>query len=282
MICTHRIYKGEDVEFHIPFDVEDYTNLQIEFTTNGDYKVEAEEWAIEDGVIYVHFYGGDLDILPDGVIRETLTYELDGEDKVEQYTTNLYLKTPVGYSAMTPQDIYESGYTAGQEDCSGYTDCSSAITEAYQSGYTAGYEAGQAECSGGTEGKINAFNFKIMNVTGFELPYIPLNYKFDGNSIAVEFANIDVPTQNHVEFSAIVDYDADFTAPTSFSFEYMTDAFNTYFTEGWEPYDFTINGEATREGSTITYRGGFPLCISSYSAAPKVDNPDITVITINF
>lgn len=38
---------------------------------------------------------------------------------------------------------FESGYTSGQADCpecSGGTDCSSAITEAYQSGYTAGVD----------------------------------------------------------------------------------------------------------------------------------------------
>lgn len=50
------------------------------------------------------------------------------------------------------QEGYQSGYTAGLNDCSGSTpcDCSSAVTEAYESGYTEGYQSGytqgQAEC----------------------------------------------------------------------------------------------------------------------------------------
>lgn len=40
---------------------------------------------------------------------------------------------------------YDEGYADGQADCP-ECDCSSAVTEAYQSGYTEGYNQGQADC----------------------------------------------------------------------------------------------------------------------------------------
>ena len=148
MSCGGRVYKGDTIVISVPFDVEDYENLVITYSTTGYATVvkTEDEVTIEDGFITYVSDGGELDLLPDGVIYYTISYEVDGVDHVESTNTPLYLKTPAGYSGKTADDIYQDGYEAGLNDCSGSTpcDCSSAVTEAYQSGYT----AGQADCSG--------------------------------------------------------------------------------------------------------------------------------------
>ena len=190
MSCGGRVYKGDTISISVPFDISGYTNLTISYFTVGDYKIvkTQEEVEIEDGAITCDFSGHDLDLLPDGVIRYTINYDVDNTDYVESTNTMLYLKTPASYSAVTPQDIWMSGYTSGQEDCpacSGGSGC--VLTEGhfdlmegfggcvtvnpdesdgfsnfqicdlqygqskYNSGYTAGYADGQAqpaECSG--------------------------------------------------------------------------------------------------------------------------------------
>lgn len=115
MICTHRIYKGEDAEIVVREPEEEYSNLSIYFYTQGGEKVEATAYAISGGLITCAFEGDELDILPDGVIRYDLEYDVDGAHRVESVCTDLYLATPGGYSALTPDDYFMSGYTAGYE-----------------------------------------------------------------------------------------------------------------------------------------------------------------------
>lgn len=137
MSCGGRIYKGDSIAISIPFDVSGYTDLVVDYYTTGDTKIEKteEELTIEDGFITAYFDGHDLDLLPDGVIRYTITYQVDGEDAVDSTNTPLYLKTPAGYSAQTIDEIvegvFDSGYTSGRTD--GYTD-------GYQSGFVAGVD----------------------------------------------------------------------------------------------------------------------------------------------
>lgn len=150
MSCGGRVYKGDTVIISVPFDVDDYSNLTITYTTTGDSKIvlTEEDVVVEDGFITHTFQGHDLDLLPDGVIYYTISYEVDGVDHLESTNTPFYLKTPAGYEGITPEDIWQSGYTAGLEDCSSGTpcDCSSAYTE----GYHDGYNQAQEECSGGS------------------------------------------------------------------------------------------------------------------------------------
>lgn len=135
MSCGGRIYKGDSVAISIPFDVSGYTDLVVDYYTTGETKIEKTEaeLTIEDGFITAYFDGHDLDLLPDGVIRYTLSYQVDGEDAVDSTNTPLYLKTPAGYSAQTIDEIvegvFDSGYTSGRTD--GYAD-------GYQSGFGAG------------------------------------------------------------------------------------------------------------------------------------------------
>ena len=155
MSCGGRIYKGDSITISIPFEISGYTNLSVDYFTTGDTKItkSEDELTVEDGFITAYFDGHDLDLLPDGVIRYTITYQVDGEDAVGSTNTPLYLKTPAGYSAQTIDDIieeaYQSGYTAGYDDCGG-GDCSEVENIAYNSGLTVGYEsgytAGQADC----------------------------------------------------------------------------------------------------------------------------------------
>lgn len=122
MACGGRVYKGDTVTISAPFDVDDYSNLTITYTTTGDSKIvkTQEEVEIEDGFITYTFEPGELDILPDGVIYYTIAYDVIGVPNVDSTNTNLYLKAPAGYSGKTAEDIYQDGYAAGYQ--SGYTD----------------------------------------------------------------------------------------------------------------------------------------------------------------
>ena len=162
MSCGGRVYKGDTVIISVPFDVSGYTDLTITYSTTGDSKIvkTQDEVEIEGGFITYTFTGDELDLLPDGVIYYTIEYEVDGVDYVASTNTNLYLKTPAGYSGKTAEDYYQEGYEDGLEACSGDTpcDCTSAVTQAYQDGYQSGatdtfpiayqsgYTAGQADC----------------------------------------------------------------------------------------------------------------------------------------
>ena len=121
MSCGGRVYKGDTVTISVPFDVDDYSNLTITYSTIGDEKIvlTEDEVEIEDGFITHTFQGHDLDLLPDGVIYYTIECDVLGVPNVDSTNTNLYLKTPAGYSGKTADEIYQEGYEAGLEDCSG-------------------------------------------------------------------------------------------------------------------------------------------------------------------
>ncbi len=68
----------------------------------------------------------------------------DGYDRV-------VVNVPTGYSQSDLDNAYDSGYTAGLNDCSGETpDC----TDAWNSGYTSGYTDGLNDCTGYTQEDI--------------------------------------------------------------------------------------------------------------------------------
>lgn len=161
MICGGRIYKGQDnyIELYVP-DASGITGIEI--YTGGELKITPEEYEIvDDNTIGINLTKEELDPLKDGVIYYTVTYD-GGSIKTN---SNYYLKTPVGYTASTLDELieeaYEEGYEDGQEHCtgetcegvyeSGYTDgYESGYTEGYESGSTSGYEEGYA--SGSTDG----------------------------------------------------------------------------------------------------------------------------------
>lgn len=151
MNCSGRVYKGDLVIVTIPFDVSGYTDLSVSYFTIGDTKIVRDEsgLTVADGYITAEFSGHDLDLLPDGVVRYTIEYAVDNTDYVESSNTMLYLKTPASYNSITPEEIYQSGYTAGYDDC-GEGDCSEIQNIAYNSGltvgYNSGYTAGQDDC----------------------------------------------------------------------------------------------------------------------------------------
>lgn len=151
MSCGGRVYKGDSMTISIPFDVSGYTDLTVSYFTIGDTKIVKDEsgLTVADGYITAEFSGHDLDLLPDGVVRYTIEYAVDNTDYVESSNTMLFLKTLASYNSITPEEIYQSGYTAGYDDC-GEGDCSEIQNIAYNSGLTVGYEsgytAGQDDC----------------------------------------------------------------------------------------------------------------------------------------
>ena len=167
MNCGGRIYKGEDVSVSIPFNISGYTDLEVSYYTDSEVHIERyeEQLVVEDGFIIAEFDNTDLDLLPDGVLRYTITFKVDGVDYVSSNNTPYYLKTPKDYDAKTAEEVYEDGYESGFTvgHTSGYTDGYAegeivGKAAGYVSGYTAGeavgYESGFTDgySSGNTDG----------------------------------------------------------------------------------------------------------------------------------
>ena len=138
MICGGRIYKGQDnyIELYVP-DASGITGIEI--YTGGDLKIIPEYEVCGDDLICINLSKDDIDPLDDGVIYYTVYRGEDGQES----NTSYYLKTPVGYTATTIQelieDAYQSGYTDGYD--LGYLDgYDTGYTEGYESGYTAGFD----------------------------------------------------------------------------------------------------------------------------------------------
>ena len=120
MSCAGRAYKGGGLDITIPFPYGDMDNISVILYTSGDYTIEKTASAV-DGVIYVHLSKGEVDILPDGVLK----YTLEWDDYSMTSETLTYIKTPANYSATSVTELvdeaYQSGYTAGQEGCASGT-----------------------------------------------------------------------------------------------------------------------------------------------------------------
>ena len=145
MNCGGRIYKGEDISASIPFALSGYTNLSVSYFTNGEVSVERteEQLVIDGGYIIADFDNTDLDILPDGVLRYTITCKVDGEDYVDSNNTPYYLKTPKDYDAKTAEEIWEEGYESGATSCSG--SCEGVYEEGFADGHASGVTDGYAQ-----------------------------------------------------------------------------------------------------------------------------------------
>lgn len=154
MNCGGRIYKGEDVSVSIPFNISGYTDLEVSYYTDSEVHIERyeEQLVVEDGFIIAEFDNTDLDLLPDGVLRYTITFKVDGVDYVSSNNTPYYLKTPKDYDAKTAEEVYEDGYESGYTVgySSGNTDgwnagYPSGVTDGFALGYPSGHTDGYAE-----------------------------------------------------------------------------------------------------------------------------------------
>ena len=259
MSCGGRVYKGDSVTISIPFDVSGYTDLTISYSTTGDSKIVKgeDEVTIEDGFISYIFTGDELDLLPDGVIYYTIEYEVDGTDYVASTNTNLYLKTPAGYSGKTAEDYYQDGYEDGLEACSGDTpcDCSSAVTQAYQEGYEAGLDA----CSGGTTCNLEEGS---VTVTGRIGTYYPTS-GYDG------FGSVVVDASEYGEQMTAAGYEEGYAqgqedCPSCDCESAVTEAFQSGYTGGFDE-GFMSGASSTdcSEAAAEAYEIGFS---SGYSA----------------
>lgn len=122
--CYYQIiFKGNEAYICVDFPDSGFTNLTSTFFTDGENVVVGTPYVLEDGVMTFHFSPDDFDIINDGVIRYIIEYKVDGEDKMLSTNSNAYLKTLSDFSGKTKEDYweegYESGYTCGQEECSG-------------------------------------------------------------------------------------------------------------------------------------------------------------------
>lgn len=148
------IWKGADGTLYIPFDGEEFDDIDLKLSTTGDSIVEVSDFEVHDNFIVVPIESGQLDLLPDGVIRYALT--IDGV--TDAGNLNAVLKTPDGYDGETADDIYQRGYEDGLRDCSGNTGYERGYEDGFRdgldSGFTAGYQSGftdgLAACSGDT------------------------------------------------------------------------------------------------------------------------------------
>ena len=114
MYCSRRLYKGDSYQICLP--IADTGVTSVRFYTSGDMVIEKEGEFIDDMMCF-ELTKEELDLLPDGVLR----YTYDGFDSNTEYV----VVTPGDYSGSTLDDLleeaFDSGYTAGQEDCSGCT-----------------------------------------------------------------------------------------------------------------------------------------------------------------
>lgn len=110
--CNRRLYKGNSYEICLP--ITDTGVTSVSFYTSGDMVIEKEGEIVDDTMCF-ELTKEELDLLPDGVLR----YSYEDFDSNTRYV----IVTPGDYSGSTLEDIiadaYDSGYTAGQEDCSG-------------------------------------------------------------------------------------------------------------------------------------------------------------------
>lgn len=131
--CNRRLYKGNSYEICIP--ITDTGVTSVRFYTSGDVVIEKEGEIVDDTMCF-ELTKEELDLLPDGVLR----YSYEDFDSNTRYV----VVTPGDYSGTTLDDLledaFDSGYTAGQEDCSGDT-----CEGVFESGYTSGHTDGIAE-----------------------------------------------------------------------------------------------------------------------------------------
>ena len=134
MNCSRRIYRGNAYEICLPRVDSGVTLVRI--YTRGDVIIEKEPEITADSMC-IQLTADELAGLADGVIRYEAITDTDA------YVTNspYILITPDWYSGRTIEDIiqdaYDSGYTDGQEACTGGT-----CEGVYESGYTDGYQSG--------------------------------------------------------------------------------------------------------------------------------------------
>lgn len=226
------IWKGEDGTLSIPFNFSGYSNVTVAIKTYGIPQVvfEEGEFTIEDGFINVPYDENDFDLLPNGVLRYIVDFQVDGYDGVLSNNLNAVLKTPESYSAQTADEIWQDGYDSGYTD--GVQDSGS--TEAYENGFNDGH------ASGVTDGMNQQKSLMIgaqFNTNGI--------YRRDNgwNSVYVNVAQ------------------------TGYTQQDITTAYNSGITEGKKEQKqlltntaFTINGDYTNENGwsaiTVNIAGG--------------------------
>lgn len=127
------------------YEVSVITSVTIDFATNVPYEESSSSMTYKAITI-------------NGTDRNIISYSLTSINQGFDYRIE-YTIEPVPISEF--QIGYASGYTDGQAscpECSGTTDCSEAVADAFQSGYTNGYASGYTdgeascpECSGSTD-----------------------------------------------------------------------------------------------------------------------------------
>lgn len=115
MVCSRRLYKGNDYEICLPLT--DTGVTLVRFYTGKDVYVEKEPEISGDSMCF-SLMKEDLEPLTDGVIRYEVVTEYETTDTNSPYV----LKTPENYDAKSLDEIieeaYQSGYTDGLEECS--------------------------------------------------------------------------------------------------------------------------------------------------------------------
>lgn len=142
MICSRRLYKGNAYDICLPLADSGVTLAR--FYTRGDVILEKEPEISGDSMCF-SFTEEDLASLEDGVLRYQVVTDYETTDTNSPYV----VVTPGDYSGSTLEDLledaYDSGYTDGQEDCTGGT-CEGVYESGYTDGYQSGYTDGQDTC----------------------------------------------------------------------------------------------------------------------------------------
>ena len=187
-------------------------------------------------------------------------------------------KAKLTITAITENGTYEreDGFrqVVVNVQCSGGTDCSSAITEAYQSGYSAGV----ADCSGVTPGELSSIYIDVAIIGGMigapsrEITCNGYTYDTTGRR------GYDLLETGHIFIVRTGTLQEKYITPTSVTFTVINSEFAEWEQRGWSINEVKFNGLVDENISS--YTGGFSYTPTSTTTEVADENHMRIIITL--
>lgn len=158
--------------------------------------------------------------------------------------------------------------------CSGGSDCSSAITEAYQSGYSAGV----ADCSGVTPGELSSIYIDVAIIGGMlQAPSREITcngYTYD----TTDRRGYDLLETGHIFIVRTGTLQERYITPTSVTFTVTNSEFAEWEQKGWSINEVKFNGLV--DDNISSYTGGFSYTPTSTTTEVADENHMRIIITL--
>lgn len=179
---------------------------------------------------------------------------------------------------VTTNGTYEADYgyntVVVNVQCSGGSDCSSAITEAYQSGYSAGV----ADCSGVTPGELSSIYIDVAIIGGIigapsrEITCNGYTYDTTGRR------GYDLLETGHIIIVRTGTLQEKYITPTSVTFTVTNSEFGEWEQRGWSINEVRFDGLVDEHISS--YTGGFKYTPTSTTTEVADENHMRIIITL--